>query len=182
YDAIVPQAGRAIIGGSLPFIGLDHGPFQIRHFPLAGNLAAGPHLIGLDLGKHLGSLMPPHNGNARVRPGEQEARLISASRHGVIAGSEGSSDQDRDHGHPRGRHGGDELGSMLGDAAFLEMAAHHETGYVLQEDERNSAFFAKLYEMDRLEGAFAEKDAVISDNAYGKTLNGRESADHGFAV
>ena len=68
-------------------------------------------------------------------------------------------------GHDRARHGGDELGAVAGDAAVLVLAADHEAGDVLQEDQRDAALVAQLDEVGALERRLAEQDPVVGDDA-----------------
>ena len=47
----------------------------------------------------------------------------------------------------------------------LVLAADHEAGDVLQEQQRDAALAAQLDEMRALQRAFREQDAVIADDA-----------------
>src|SRR5262249_62014971 len=57
------------------------------------------------------------------------------------------------------------LGTILGDAARLVLAADHEAGNVLQEQERDAALATQLDEMGALEGRLGEQNAVVGDDA-----------------
>src|SRR5207237_2423089 len=75
--------------------------------------------ITVDGGEDACRLLAPHDADATIGPGEQEARAVGAPGHAVIAGAETAADQHRDLGHLRGSDGGDQLGAVLGDAFRL---------------------------------------------------------------
>ncbi len=102
-----------------------------------------------------------HRAEPRIGPHEHEARAKSAAAHAVIAGAVGSAGHDRVARHAGIRHGIDELGRILGDAAALGIGAHHEAGDVLQEQDRHVALVAKLDEMRALERGVREQHAVV---------------------
>ena len=58
---------------------------------------------------------------------------VSPAAHSVIPGTVRASDDERQLGDLSASHGRDQLGSVLGDAAGLGIAAHHETGDVLDD-------------------------------------------------
>ena len=108
--------------------------------------------LGLDIvaphgGEHARRLLAAHHRDARIRPGEQEARRIGAPAHAVIAGAVGAADDERDLRHLRAGDRGHHLGAVLGDAARLVFAADHEARDVLQEQQRDAALAAQLDEM-----------------------------------
>lgn len=91
--------------------------------------------------------------------------MIRNLPHAVVSRSSASSEYDGELGYVRACHGRDELGPVLGDAAFFRVAADHEAADVLEEDERDASLGAKLDEMGAFEGGFGEEDAVVSENA-----------------
>src|SRR3712207_7711945 len=61
-----------------------------------------------------------------------------------------SADDDGQLGHPGAGDGGDHLRAVLGDAAGLVVAADHEAGDVLQEQQRDRPLVAQLDEVRAL--------------------------------
>ena len=66
--------------------------------------------------------------------------------------------------------------------AVLVLAADHEAGDVLQEDQRDVALAAQLDEVGALQRALREEDAVVGDDADGIAHDPREAADQRRAV
>jgi hypothetical protein len=64
----------------------------------------------------------------------------------------------------------------------LVLAAHHEAGDVLQEDQRDLALAAQLDEVRALVGALREQDAVVGDDAHGHAFDVGKAGDQGGAV
>ena len=83
----------------------------------------------------------------------------------VVAGAERAADDHGELGHARRGDGGDHLGAVLGDAAGLVVAADHEAGDVLQEQQRDAALVAQLDEVRALERRLAEQHAVVGEDA-----------------
>ncbi len=75
------------------------------------------------------------------------------------------------------RHGIDQLGRMLGDAAALGLGADHEAGDVLQEQQRDVALVAQLDEVRALDRGFGEDRPVIADDPNGKPMDIGGAAD-----
>ena len=75
------------------------------------------------------------------------------------------------------RDGGDELRAVLGDAARLVVAADHEPGDVLQEQQRDAAAVAELDEVRGLQRGLAEQDPVVGDDPDRVAVEVRERAD-----
>src|ERR1700690_4031189 len=69
------------------------------------------------------------------------------------------------------------LRAVLGDAACLVFASHHEAGNVLQKYERNAALITELDEVSRFQCRLAEQHAVVGDDADGVSMNARETAN-----
>jgi hypothetical protein len=105
-----------------------------------------------------------------------------AAAHAVVAGAEAAADQHGELGHLGGGDGGDHLGAVLGDAAVLVLAADHEAGDVLQEDQRNAALGAQLDEVGALLGRLAKQDAVVGDDAHRHAVEPRKAGDQRGAV
>src|SRR5690606_39260509 len=82
-----------------------------------------------------------------------------------------------DLGHLRGGDGGDELGTVLGDALGLVLAADHEATDVLQEQQRDAALARELDEMRALERGFGEQHAVVGEDRHRLAPDMREAAD-----
>ena len=149
-------------------------------------LAPAPAL-GLDAvaahgGQHARRLFAAHHADARIRPHPQEARAVGAAAHAVVAGAEGAADQHGDLGHLHGGDRGHHLRAVLGDAAVLVLAADHEAGDVLQEQQRNAALAAQLDEVRALLRRLAEQDAVVGDDAHRVAVELGEAAHQRRAV
>ena len=132
--------------------------------------------------QHRGGLLAAHHRDPRVRPHPQEARRIRPPAHRVVARAVGAADHDGQLRHPRAGDRGHHLGAVLGDAARLVVAAHHEPGDVLQEQQRGHALVAQLDEMRALQGGFAEQHAVVGDDADRVAVDAREAGDQRGAV
>ena len=145
-------------------------------------LALGFDIVAAHGGEDACGLLAAHDGDPRIGPCEEEAGRIGTAAHAVIAGPEGTADQDRDLRHLRAGHRSDELRPVLGDAARLVLAADHEARDVLQEQERDAPLTAQLDEMGALQGAFREQDAVIGDDADRDAPDAGEAGDEGGAV
>ena len=76
----------------------------------------------------------------------------------------------------------DHLGAVLGDAAGLVVAAHHEADDVLQEQERHAALAAQFDEMRGLERAFGKQNAVIAEYADRDAVDVREARHQRWPV
>src|SRR5919201_3192681 len=106
-DAVVPQARCAVVGAALNLVLLQRGPHKLfllrrRHVRAACAQVIQPHLQ-----EHRGSLLAAHHRDARVGPHPQEARVVSAAAHRVVAGAERASDDDGEPGHRSVGDGGD---------------------------------------------------------------------------
>ena len=73
----------------------------------------------------------------------------------------GEQGQFRD-GHVRLDH--QHLGAVLGDAATLVLAADHEAGDVVHEQQRDAVAIAELHELRGLVGRLAEQHAVVTED------------------
>ena len=114
-------------------------------------------------GRWIGSLRPaPPITEMRALVHPQEARRVGAPTHGVVSSSECATG---DHCELRngGRgHGVDHLCAVLCDATFFVLAANHEAGGVLQEDDGDAALFAQFDEMRPLTAASAKITPLLA--------------------
>ena len=85
-------------------------------------------------------------------------------------------------GHLRAGDRGHHLRPVLGDAAGLVLAADHEAGDVLEEDERDLPLRGELDEVGALERRRAEQDPVVGDDPDRIALDVGEARDERLAV
>jgi hypothetical protein len=78
----------------------------------------------------------------------------------------------------RGHH----LGAVLGDAAGLVLAADHEAGDVLQEQQRDAALAAQLDEVRALERDSENRMPLLATMPTGMPSDVREAGDQRGAV
>jgi hypothetical protein len=71
---------------------------------------------------------------------------------------------------------------VLGDAARLVLAADHEAGDVLQEQQRDRALSHSSTKWAPLRRGLAEQHAVVGDDPDGVPVHVREAGDEGGAV
>src|SRR5437868_3258314 len=133
-DAVVPQARRAVVGAALNLVLLQRGPHKLvllrgRHLRAACAQVIEPHLQ-----EHRGRLLPAHHRDARVGPHPQEAWVVGAAAHGVVARAERAADDDGELGHRGVGDGRHHLGAVFGYPPALVRAPDHEAGDVLQEE------------------------------------------------
>ena len=115
---------------------------------------------------HACRLLAAHHGGAAVGPGEDEARVVGAAAHAVVAGAETAADHDRDLRHGRVGHRLYHLGAVLHDAAALGVGADHESGRILQIDDRRPLLAAELEELEvLLHRALRGDRPVVADDA-----------------
>lgn len=118
---------------SLLFVLIEDRLLDLGFLLGAEGLATSLGLLALDLHQHAGSLLGTHHANPRIWPHPQEAWVVCASAHAVVAGAEAAANDHGELWHLGARHGGDQFGTVLGDAAGFVFLAHHEAGDVLQE-------------------------------------------------
>ncbi len=150
-----------------------------RRWPL---LPRGFQAIAAHRRQDAGRLLTAHHADARIRPHPQEARLVAAAAHGVIAGAKTSADQHGELGHVRARHGGHHLRAILRNARVFVFASDHEPGDVLKENQRDIALIAQFYEVRALQRRLGEEDAVVGDDAHRIAVDVGKTADQGLAV
>jgi hypothetical protein len=116
-------------------------------------LAVGAHVFEAHGEEDARGLRAAHHADLGVGPHPEEAGLVGASAHGVVAGAERPAEYHRELGNLGGGDGGHHLRAVLGDAFVLVLLADHEAGYVLQEDERHLPLCAQLDEVSALQCA-----------------------------
>src|SRR5690606_22475719 len=127
-------------------------------------------------------LLAAHDGDAGVGPGPEEAWVVGAAAHAVIARPEAAADDEGELGHLGAGDRRHELGAVLGDPAMLVLSTHHEPGDVLEEQERDTALAAELDEVHPFEGALAEEDAIVAEDAHGHAHDASEARNERRAV
>ncbi len=152
-----------------------------RHLIVAEALAGALALLLLDLGEHPGGLFATHHGDARVGPHPEEARVVGAAAHAVVAGTEAAADEHGELRHLGAGHRGDQLGAVLGDATGLVFLPDHETGDVLQEQQRDAALAGQLDEVRAFLRRLGEEDAVVGEDGDRVAVQVGEAADQGGA-
>ncbi|KAI3480412.1 hypothetical protein L1887_57426 [Cichorium endivia] len=133
----------------------------------AEHLAAALALFALDLGQHAGRLLGAHHADPRVRPHPQEARVVGAAAHAVVAGAEAPADDHGELRHLGAGHRSDQFGAVLGDAAGLVFLPDHEAGDVLQEQQRDTALAGQFDEVRAFLRGLGEEDAVVGQDRDG---------------
>src|SRR5690606_12171618 len=134
-----------------------------------------------DDAQHLAGLGAAHYRGAAVGPGEDEARVQTTAAHGIVAGAVGATDDDGQLRHGAVGDGLDQLGTVLDHAVLLGLGADHETGGVVEEQDRRVALLAQLDELSRLGRATRGDRAVVADEAAGLAFDVQVAAD-GLAV
>src|SRR3990167_4029377 len=79
--AIVPQAGRGVIGMTLLLVLLADGGFEGGFLVRAPLAALALDAVTLDRGQHAGGLFAAHHADARVGPHPQKTRIERAPAH-----------------------------------------------------------------------------------------------------
>src|ERR687897_23110 len=182
YNAVVPEPRGGVVGVPFRLVLLEDGPLELLALLVGHLLCLSREVVLLNGEEDVRGLLPPHNADAGVRPHPEEARRVGAAAHPVVACPEGPADDYRELRDVGVGDGHDHLGTVLGYAAGLVLFADHEARDVLQEDERDAAGGAQLYEVRALERALGEQDAVVGQNADGVTHDPGEATDQGFAV
>lgn len=110
-------------------------------------------------------LLATHDTDTGVGPHPEETRAICATAHAVVTSAVAAADDNGELGHVGAGDGGNELSAVLGDAFTLGRRSDHESGDVLQEDQRDAALGAELDKVGALDGRGGEEDAVVGDDA-----------------
>ena len=170
HSRAVAKYGRA-----LALVGLEDRRLEGVALGVVGEAAA-------DRREDPGRLRAAHHARSGVRPRPQEPRLVGATGHRVVAGAEAAADEHRELGHLGRGDRGHELRAVLGDAGLLVLAADHEPGDVLEEDERDPALAGELDEVGALERRLAEQDPVVGEDRDRVALDVGEAGDQRLAV
>lgn len=134
-NSVVPDFGGCIVGaGSFPIL-VEKGTSNSCQLLLCEPPTVTGQLSGLNVGQHTCRLLGAHRRDLRLRPGEDEPRIESTSRHSVGTCSVRAVANDRKFWDRRSRDGHDQLGTILGYATALVFAADHETRRILQEEQ-----------------------------------------------
>src|SRR5690606_19997430 len=174
-DAVVPQPGGGVVGVAFVLVLLTNGSLEGLFFVGAPAAAAALDAVAAHGGQHAGGLVAAHDGDACVGPHVKHARAECATTHAVVAGTKGAADDHGELGDGRGGHRCHHLGAVPGNPFVFVFATHHETGDVLQEDQRNAALAAQFDEVGAFLGGFRKQDAVVGDDAYRHAVDMGES-------
>ncbi len=148
----------------------------------AEGFAAALQRFAFDRGQDAGRLFAAHHRGAGVRPLKQKARAVGAAAHRVVACAKAAADDHRVLGNRRARHGGHELGAVLGDSAGFGGLAHHEAGDVLQEHQRYAFAAAQLDEMRAFQRTLGKQNAVVRQDSDRDAVDVGKAADQRGAV
>ncbi len=148
-----------------------------RFFVGAPGLAGGLQAVTPDGCQHLRRLLAAHHRDACIGPHPQETRRVRPTAHAVVASAKGTPDDDRELRDPGAGDGGHHLGAIAGNAAIFVFATDHETGDVLQKEQRDAALRAEFDEMRGFQRRFREQDAVVGDDADRIAPETSETAD-----
>src|SRR4029077_13204838 len=166
-QAVVPQPGRGVKRSGFSLHARDNSLFHHLDPGLVDRLAFALEFLLGDDRHDLRRLLAAHDRDAVARPGEDEARIIGAAAHAVIAGPERGADVN---GELRHRGVGDRLDhlrAVLDDAGALGLAADHVAGRVLQVDDRHVGLAAEWDDLRRLGRAVDIDRPVVADEADG---------------
>ncbi len=89
----------------------------------------------------------------------------------IISGAKATTNDDGQLRDVRTRDSADHLGSVFGNAAFLCLRADHVPCNIYEEEQWDRTLRAELDEVGRLKRRRREENAVVRDNAHGKTVN-----------
>src|SRR5689334_20779969 len=101
-----------------------------------------------------------HHTHSPGGPTEDEIGIETLAGHGVVAGAGRVIHGQYELGHARRRHRFDESGARTNDPLVLRFGANHESGDVLNEQQRNSLAIAALDEECDFLGALGVQDAT----------------------
>ena len=162
-DRVEPAARGAVSDIGLFFVGFFH--FRAQLFELFRRRFLVAPLAGTRQNRKdgIGSLGRAHHGIARIRPGENETRIISLAAERIVARAKRTADHDRDFRHDRIADRIDQLRAAPNDAALFRVAPDHEAGYVLEKNDRQSGLIAIHDEPRGFVGAVGINDAAHLD-------------------
>src|SRR4029077_1066919 len=87
-DAVVPEARRRVVRMALALVLLADRRLERVFLFLRPGLAGCLDAVAAHGREHTRGLLAAHHADARVRPHPEEARLVAASAHRVVAGAE----------------------------------------------------------------------------------------------
>src|SRR6266545_3929767 len=181
-DAVVPQVRCAVERRRFAVELVDDALVHLVDLLARWLLAfAQKLLLGHGL-HHAGRLLAAHDGGAVVGPGEDEARVVGAAAHAVVAGTEAAADHDGDLRHRGVGHRLDHLGAVLDDAAALGLGADHVARGVLQVDDGRALLAAELNELRGLDRALGGDRPVVADEGHRLALDLGPAADRLLVV
>ena len=102
--------------------------------------------VVVDVGGNIGR----HSGHLRRWPGKQKVRPEATTAHAIVTCPVGTSDDHRELGYARRRHGIDHLGAIFGDAGPFGIRPDHEASNIVKKQERNIPLVAHLDEVSGL--------------------------------
>lgn len=126
-DTIIPQPARRVEGSALLIVLLENLLFE--SLGLRCVLALELHET-----EHFTSLLTAHDGDPGRGKHVQEAGVVSAAAHSVVASAVRCAEDRCDLGHVGVGHSGDHLGAVFSDALGFDLLANHEASDILQEN------------------------------------------------
>ena len=160
-DAVVPQPGRRVVRVALAFVLRADGPLKASSSAPSSSRRA-LELLALDGGEHARRLLPAHDGDARVRPLEQEAWRVRAAAHGVVAGAVAAADDDGELRHRSRRRPRSRAWRRPWRCRRPLRASDHEAGDVLQEQQRYPLARAQFDEVRALQRASENRMPLLA--------------------
>ena len=174
---VVPQVGAAVERSGLAVELLRSHLFEhVQHLGVGHQTVL--QLFGLgDDTQHFAGLRAAHHRRAAVGPGEDKAWVQAASAHRIIAGAVGAADDDGEFRHAGVGHRLNHLCAVLDHPLLFGLGADHETGGVVQEQQRRAALVTQLDKLRGLACALRRDRAVVADHADGAPLDMQVAAD-----
>ena len=174
---VVPQVGAAVEGGGLAVEFLRGDLFEhVEHLGVGHQAVL--ELLGLgDNAQHFAGLCAAHHRGAAVGPGEDKARVQAAAAHRVVASTVGATDHDSEFRHTGVGHCLDHLRTVFDHPLLFRLGAHHETGGVVQKQQRRAALVAQLDKLRGFARALRRDGAVIANHPHGTPLDVQMGAD-----
>ena len=113
---------------------------------------------------------------------KSKRRIEGAAAHTVVARAIAAADDHRELRHRRIGHGIDHLGAMLDDTLLFIATAHHESGDVLQVDQRRAGLVTELDELRCLQRGIREEHAIVAEDADREAVDMRVAGDQRRAI